>query len=194
MIGARDDVWGVSLHQPWAAAIAAGLKTYETRGRAAPQHHVGTRIFIHAALKRPVDGMHVGRDWRYCRAFDRPDRPDRVDFLQHFASGEPGAPDDVPCPRGAVVATAVLAECLPMLDHNPLGSSPRPFVLLMGGRAPYVRRHSPFSIEELPNEAAWGEWAPGRFAWRLTDVEALSEPVPVKGQQGLFRVPARALR
>lgn len=31
-----------------------------------------------------------------------------------------------------------------------------------------------------------GNYAPGRFAWRLTNVRALVEPIPLSGRQGLY--------
>ena len=43
-------------------------------------------------------------------------------------------------------------------------------------------------------ERAVGHWAPGRFAWRLGNVEALRSPIPLRGAQGLFSVPAEIER
>ena len=34
-----------------------------------------------------------------------------------------------------------------------------------------------------------GNWSPGRWAWALTDVVKLSQPVPLRGYQGLWNVP-----
>jgi len=38
------------------------------------------------------------------------------------------------------------------------------------------------------NEYAFGDWAPGRFAWCLENVRRLPVPVPWKGRQGFFDV------
>jgi hypothetical protein len=35
-------------------------------------------------------------------------------------------------------------------------------------------------------EAAFGDYSPGRFAWHLRDVVKLDVPVPVRGAQGIF--------
>ena len=35
-------------------------------------------------------------------------------------------------------------------------------------------------------ERAFGDYTPGRYAWILENVEALENPVPVKGRQGLW--------
>lgn len=37
--------------------------------------------------------------------------------------------------------------------------------------------------EELP----FGDYSPGRFAWRLENVRRLAKPIPVKGRQRLWR-------
>jgi activating signal cointegrator 1 len=46
----------MSLWQPYASLVAAGLKPFETRDRRPPAHLVGARIAIHAALRKPQFG------------------------------------------------------------------------------------------------------------------------------------------
>ena len=79
----------------------------------------------------------------------------------------------------------------------------------------YFETNLPRDIEELPNgfllgtvllhscdpiteedledvteeEQVYGWWKPGRFAWRCRDHEAFGEPVPVKGAQGIWKLP-----
>ncbi|MNO23015.1 ASCH domain protein [compost metagenome] len=36
------------------------------------------------------------------------------------------------------------------------------------------------------NEEAFGWYDPGRYAWEMADVRRLPEPIPAKGQQGLW--------
>jgi activating signal cointegrator 1 len=36
-------------------------------------------------------------------------------------------------------------------------------------------------------EKAFGDWAPGRYAWFLVEPEILAEPIPVRGQQRMWR-------
>ena len=39
----------------------------------------------------------------------------------------------------------------------------------------------------LPHpELVFGDYSPGRWAWRIGNVEALPEPVPVRGWQGIW--------
>ena len=33
---------------------------------------------------------------------------------------------------------------------------------------------------------ALGDWTPGRYAWELRNIKLLPEPIPAKGQQGLW--------
>lgn len=68
-------------------------------------------------------------------------------------------------PLGRLVATAVLADC----------------VLITGEYAAAVRAQD-------PDEYAFGEYAPGRYAWDLRDVRRLVKPVPYRGAPRLFEV------
>lgn len=63
-------------------------------------------------------------------------------------------------PFGAIVAIAVLDEIVP--------------------------------IEQLvpsPIERMYGDYSPGRYGWILENIQALAEPIPFVGRQGLFNVP-----
>jgi activating signal cointegrator 1 len=63
-------------------------------------------------------------------------------------------------PRGAIVAVARLVNVVHVEHVGP--------------------------ISDL--ERAFGDYGPGRFAWRLEDIKAL-EPIACKGQQGIWDVP-----
>lgn len=65
-------------------------------------------------------------------------------------------------PLGAVIARAVLIDCRPTQDVE----------------------HDVSGLERHLGNFAWG-----RFAWFLDDVEALAEPVGWKGALGLWKVP-----
>lgn len=47
--------------------------------------------------------------------------------------------------------------------------------------------------ESDPDDEAAGNWAPGRYAWKLTDPVALSKPIPAVGRQGFWKAPANLL-
>ncbi len=42
--------------------------------------------------------------------------------------------------------------------------------------------------ETLTDPGHFGNFAPGRFAWRFEDVELLDVPIPYRGNQGFFEV------
>ncbi|MFD5022241.1 ASCH domain-containing protein [Paenibacillus sp. NPDC058367] len=71
-------------------------------------------------------------------------------------------------PTGAVVATCKLSDCLKSVDTWTDGYE------LEGRKLIY----SP--------EYEFGDFTPGRFAWELANVNQLPEPIPAKGQQGLW--------
>ncbi|WP_138756472.1 ASCH domain-containing protein [Paenibacillus sinopodophylli] len=71
-------------------------------------------------------------------------------------------------PTGAVVATAQLENCLKSVDTWTDGYE------LEGKRLVY----SP--------EYEFGDFTPGRYAWEMSDVKQLKEPIKAKGQQGLW--------
>lgn len=89
----------------------------------------------------------------------------------HMCEEEPFnlyVPDRARLPLGAIVATVVLDRCREITYEKALELEERNW-----------------------HELAFGNYEPGRFAWVLRDVLALAEPVPWKGSQGLFDVPAQ---
>lgn len=64
-------------------------------------------------------------------------------------------------PHGAVVCTAVIKSCRPTESYG--------------------------SVD--PQNRTAGDWTPTRFAWALDDIVRLQVPVPIRGMQGVFRIP-----
>lgn len=109
----------LSVKQPWASLIAAGLKTIETRTW--PTHHRG--------------------DLLICSS-----QSPRYDSL----------------PTGAALAIVKVVDCRPMTSAD---------------------------------EAAAGcELYARAFAWVLSDIRPLEQPIPISGRQGLFNVDLEDLR
>lgn len=150
----------ISLWQPWASAIAVGLKTIETRGWAA--RCVGSRIAIHAAKRNTPDQ----RAWwmhnvKGCG--------DIVDLNAH-AFHENGIHDWTDLPFGAVVCTAQLTDVLPTVHLVNRGRVPE------GGLEHCWGNYQEFDTDsERP-----------RFGWLLSDIERLATPAPAKGWQNFF--------
>lgn len=68
-------------------------------------------------------------------------------------------------PTGTVIATAVLLHCV-TVEHLE--------------NAPHIL---------TPKERAFGDYSPGRYAWRLWNVTPLPEPIPARGALGLWEWP-----
>lgn len=76
-------------------------------------------------------------------------------------------------PFGAIVATVELYDCI-LIHHAAPGALD---LRLLSG-----------------HEEAFGNYADGRFAWRLRSVRRLVTPIPYRGAQGLFDVPDDLLK
>lgn len=93
----------VSLWQPWASLVAAGVKTVETRSWAIPYSLLGSRIGIHAAKTHM--GINLAKEdpelWGCC--------------VRHLGWELPQISEEC-CilPFGMLVATAVVEACFPV--------------------------------------------------------------------------------
>lgn len=125
----------ISLWQPYASAIALGLKSYETRSWATSYRGP---LALHAAKRKPTISL----------------------MLSSFLA-DAGIKRESDLPLGGIVAIAELVACVPTDSVNNLNTR-------MSGC-----------------ELAFGNYSPGRFAWRLEKVQAI-EFVPCRGYQGLW--------
>ena len=166
------------LRQPYPTLIEIGVKQWETRGgppngpmrpagvRGMPGLAIepGERIAIVASVNRPVGVRELG-EW----------------VMFHGGGLVPCmavASEPIPTPLGVVVCTAVVAEALPMVAS--LGSPDDPLPRIgIDVRGPYVMRFGQFPSVLIADQLPYGDWRPGRWAWRLTDAEPVqSRPAP----------------
>lgn len=56
------------------------------------------------------------------------------------------------------------------------------------------RRIDNASMEISALERSYGDYTDGRWAWQLSNVVAFNEPIPWRGEQGLFDVPSDLIR
>ena len=172
----------LTIRQPWAQLIALGVKTIETRSWRAPKALIGQTIAIHAGLAKPES------DWPksitdYTMWLD--EFGER--FLQRYWYTDeqtPGADvwplgyEDWPLPLGAIVATATLADCLPMVDIDARGGyEPSQLLICPSGlfRSDRDSRNADYDITaQLP----YGDYRPGNWAWLLTDVQPTTKRCP----------------
>lgn len=110
----------ISLHQPWASAIAVGLKSVETRSWAAPKHVIGQPLAIAAAR---ADNKELREIWRWLKKR----QPVGDAFAAH------GIHDWTDMPMGCVVATAFVTGSYSTNEDPPAGvRDPLPFDEMLG--------------------------------------------------------------
>jgi hypothetical protein len=132
----------LTLTQPYATLIAVGVKTIETRSWGTPYRG---ELAIHAAKAWPADE----REWQFS------DRGFWAPLLRRL-----GLRSVSDFPRGVVVATCRLVDCVP------------------------TDRLARAALRD--EERALGDFSGGRFAWMLADVAPLPEPAPARGSLGLW--------
>lgn len=147
----------ITIWQPWASLLACGGKRFETRPWATSYRGP---IAIHAAKKDVFDALAV--------------IPVPVALEMKKLIGS----EWKDLPTGAVIATANLVGC------HKIGRIPEAHSSTQ--RTGCWNCNEPDTwIDVTPQEASFGDWTPGRFAWELSDVKVIS-PVPVSGKQGLW--------
>jgi hypothetical protein len=161
-------VKALTIRQPWATLIADGVKTIETRSWST--RHRGP-LAVHAGLTK-IAGTDPGMADVYRPLL----QPERAGMLRR------------PLALGAVVATAVLADCVPMLVLGDDGDHHAPHLCLdSDGEAMLLLDHGERDWENnAGDQLPFGDFAPGRWAWVLTDVQPFVTPIPAKGRQGLW--------
>lgn len=140
----------ITIRQPWASLIATGAKTIEARPRSTSYRG---RIAIHAA-KVDTDRWML-------------DHREAWGALGQAIGG--AAP-----PRGAVVASAVLADCVPIVDRWGSGNDDGGFVLVVedDGRLRLVGNG------DVTDQLPYGDFSPGRWALLLDDIKPTTERCP----------------
>ena len=201
----------IVLHQPYASLVIAGVKEWETRpsppnGSMRPEGvrglpglgiEPGERVAIVAGAK-PPEGGRLG-DWDVVRHADDgmhwPHTETWLNCGDWYTYRRPrwrGLVHDVtPLPLGAVLGTVEVVEALPMVAET--GDNGAEVHLTVDGRDLAVQRvlGDPgyalnVTTEWITDQLPLGDWAPGRWAWRLANPEPLPSPVPCKGKQGVF--------
>lgn len=89
----------ITLHQPWASLLIAGVKVHETRGFRLPDRLIGQWVAIHAAKRQPA--LLQGLD-PICR------RALGADYFRRL-------------PRGAVLGLVQFASCKGTMLTSPAG-------------------------------------------------------------------------
>lgn len=175
----------ITLHSPWAELIAYGGKQIETRSWPAPASAIGQPIAIHSgktfheyahewlidseeaqavfagAKISPYTGLPGDFRWKNVGELRFLENADSKFLFGHT--------------RGCVLAVATLAGCYRMTQ--------RPGIDGACLYDPKTKRAVYPSLEER----AFGDWSPGRYAWVLSDVVRLPQPIPTRGYQQVWQ-------
>lgn len=157
----RFRVKTLTLTQPYASLIVWGEKWLETRSWSTTYR---SPLAIHAAKAIPGDLMERMKDecldargW-FWAAFQR-------NFIAYPTA----------LPRGAVIGTVQLVDCVPVERVHVVGDD---------GIVLSTTRSGDY-LSNLQDEA-FGDFSPGRFAWVLEQPVRFAEPIPARGALGLW--------
>lgn len=162
-------VRALSVHQPWATFLSAGVKLFETRSWPAADH--AGPILIHAT-KRKVQEADA-RLWN--------------DYRDACQAHQP-LPNDYPLrapglPTAAFVGLAWLSD-----GRMAAEQAGKHLELIVADPNPNwdvdetIRR-----VEAAERELDLGNFSRSRFAWHFTGAAPLAVQVPAKGRQGIWK-------
>ncbi len=146
--------------QPFASLVACRAKAIETRSWSTAYRGW---LAIHAAKTMPLDAQRLC----FREPFLKPLR--EVGLVQAPHAGARASDLEERLPRGAVVAVAHL-HAVGRIGRNRDGA-----VIV--------------ETQELPvtdAELAFGDYTPGRYGWRFSNVAPLPQPLPARGSLGLW--------
>lgn len=153
--------------QPIPTLIEIGVVHVLTSAKPAPKDALGRRLGIHAAVKRPKDVTFAGGR-PFVVAGDLWTCDEYASF--HTNRGQ--------LPLGAIVATATLDACVPIVEH-PSDAQGEVCVFLDGGGLTFWSGPDTGDEEaDLDDQRPYGDFAPGRWAWLLSDVKSVEERCP----------------
>lgn len=187
----------ISLWQPWASLVPAGAKPVETRSWSTSYRGP---LAIHAA--KTTDGFDelpgdcegdTEAGWRYgyigdfqaAYCYQTSDEGKRGDaFLHDLSDNGPSEPSMVPL--GAVVATCTLTDVVPIEKYGTLSDArhvtdcPTEVISNQGAGLWLfgIDRDGQRIVHRVEDERPYGDFTPGRYAWLLTDIEAVGDRCP----------------
>ncbi len=150
----------ITLYQPWASLIAIGAKKIETCSWRTSYRGL---LAIHAAKKFPKEAQELCLQDPF------------ASILIEYGLFKTNIKDlGLHLPLGKVIAHCKLAGIGEISDFNNNRDGKDGW--LSGGKTWRVSKQ----------ELAFGDYAPGRYAWLLDEIRAIDPPVIARGYQGLW--------
>jgi hypothetical protein len=147
----------ITVQQPYAQLIAVGLKKHETRKTQALRSVVGQRIAIHC-------GLNLNQYQTFCKSLHGDDMSAQSWEIEHallrIGCKSLEQPISWRYNAGRIIATAYVNQCFQIEDWH--------------------LKH------ETALERACGYWNVGYWAYQLTDIERLKEPITARGNVTLW--------
>ncbi len=75
------------------------------------------------------------------------------------------------------------------LTVHPWSSFPLGMAIAVCDLVDCIEMTEDFINEQSETERCCGHWEPGRYAWKLENVQPFPQPMPIKGKQGLWNIP-----
>lgn len=166
---------GITLTQPWASLVALGHKRVETRSWR-PLFEPG-RIAIQAAKGFPKEAQALIHEPPFSDVLWAPESP--------LVTRNDAGMECLAFPIGEIVATAHFDWWFPT-------GSRAFFKDQEDGTAVAYRLVRGEAVDRLilsERECQFGNYAPGRYGWVLSDIRPLDRPIACRGYQGLWEVP-----
>lgn len=179
----------ITLWEPWATLWAGGKKVHETRSW--PTKHRGL-LAVHAAARMPDEAVRVvlnnfglRRDvwlsmtphmgWGLANG--------QANEMQDFIATGPGVRITIPAPPITIKEYRSWSATARRLQER-CGR-----IVGVVNVADCIATESEEGIKAAKWDGRYGDWSPGRFAWKADAFWPLLEPIPAKGKQGFWTVP-----
>jgi len=172
----------LSLWNPWAMLLVAGLKRVETRSWA--MRHRGP-LLIQASKTWNPDLATL------CVDSSKPFRLAVESMGYPIAGTVAEAKRGWGLPFGAIVGCVRVTDCFRTGVVSVAASNPAvPYVTTWANTGGVDNR----SLRISEQEQAFGDYSPGRFAFLCESPVRFDRPIPYRGAQGLFEVPDEVIR
>lgn len=167
MVHAVTGLPAFTLPAPHGSLIVAGAQRVHVTGR--PHHQlVGSRIGVHQGAKAPKHGDQFGV-WQVA--------------AHHIQKGSyalwhrNGGGLRIPIDRGALVGTARVADCVPIVqDGWPANEPWRPALVLEDDTLTLYRSDDPYDCTGQDDQLPFADFTPGRWALLLDDARPTTAP------------------